>query len=377
MDVKKLKYLFAALVVLLILVVMLLVRIFAAPAAELLPETEPVTEPTAEPTAAPTTEPPTESTEPPFDQEANTFLLTFVGDCTFGSDYRLYGSPGSFGDFVGTDYDYPFRNVAEYFRNDDFTIANLEGVLLDEGYTDKQGFAFHGPVAYTNILTGSSVEAVTLANNHSMDYGRTGYASTVDALTAADVAFVEKDKFTLYTTERGLTIGLVAASFVVNLEQLAQDVEGLRSEGAELIIMAIHWGGEGYYRPIAEQESLAHKMIDCGVDIVYGSHPHVLQKIEEYAGGIIYYSMGNFCFGGNHWPPDSDSVVLQQQVYRDEEGYLHLGELTRIPACVSSNPPQNNFQPTPYPEGSEEYERAMSKLDGSFTGGNLVVNYDS
>ena len=150
----------------------------------------------------------------------------------------------------------------------------------------------------------------------------------------------------------------------------------MRKAGAEIIIVAFHWGSEGVYRPDGGQTANAHACIDAGADIVYGHHPHVLQKIEEYNGGIIYYSLGNFSFGGNNFPQDYDSAVLQQEVIRTVEGEIKLGKLTIIPVSCSSITSHNNFQPTPYPVDSEEYARVMSKLDGTFKGPNLYVNYD-
>lgn len=328
----------------------------------------PETQPAAEPTTVPTTQPLPER-----------FVLTFAGDCTLGSDPQHYGVKYSLIHTVGEDYDYPFRNVAEYFKNDDFTIVNLEGVLTEStsGRNSSALFTFRGPTAYTQILTGSSVEAVTLANNHTMDYGKQGYESTKEALTAAEVTYVEKDGTALYTTGSGLTIGLYAAAFSLDTAGMRQAVADLRAQGAEIVIAAVHWGNEGQYRPTNEQKQRAYAMIDAGVDIVYGSHPHVLQPIEEYGDGIIYYSMGNFCFGGNNYPRDLDSVVLQQEVIREPDGSVRLGELTRIPCSVSSLPVQNNFQPTPYEEGSDPYQRVLDKLSGAWKGADLVVDYDS
>lgn len=356
----------------------------APPTAPTMPsvQTEPVTvpetvAPTTEATEAPTTEPTTvPTTEPP---EPERFLLTFAGDCTLGSDPEHYGVMYSLIYTVGEDYDYPFRNVAEYFRNDDFTIVNLEGVLTEStsGRNTSSLFTFRGPTAYTQILTGSSVEAVTLANNHTMDYGKQGYESTTNVLTEAEIAYVEKDGTALYTTESGLTIGLYAASFNIDAAGMKKAVADLRSQGAEIVIAAVHWGNEGQYRPTNQQKQNAHAMIDAGVDIVYGSHPHVLQPIEEYGDGIIYYSMGNFCFGGNNYPRDLDSVVLQQEVIREPDGTVRLGQLTQIPCSVSSLPVQNNFQPTPYEEGSELYQRVLDKLSGAWKGPDLVVDYSS
>lgn len=342
-------------------------------------ETEPVTEETTEATTEPEeTEP--ETTEAPTEPEPKEqhYWLTFAGDCTLGSDRSNYGVKYSFIDTIGEDYDYPFRNVAEYFKNDDFTFINLEGVLADEGRHSGAMFTFRGPTAYTKILTGSSVEAVTLANNHVMDYGKDGYASTKKVLEEAGVAYVEKDGWAMYTTESGLKIGMYAISFTMNGPDMKAKISQMRSEGAEIVIVAAHWGVEGSYRPNGEQTNFAHNCIEYGADIVYGSHPHVLQKIETYKDKPIFYSMGNFCFGGNHWPPDLDSVILQQEVIRDENGEISLGELRIIPvSCNSLTTGQNNFQPTPCEEGSDRYKRIISKLDGSFKGANLNVDYDA
>ena len=234
------------------------------------------------------------------------FLLTFAGDCTFGTDQPIYGQEGSFVQLVGEDTDYPFRNVERFFLEDDFTMVNLEGVLLDEGYSGKTGFAFRGPTDYVRILSEHGVQAVTIANNHTMDFGIKGYESTKEALTRAEVSFAEEGVPTVFTTDRGLKIGLLATSLTVGmqdkyakelLEKLEDQIALLREQGAELIVYALHWGGEGYYHPIADQVTFAHQLIDAGVDILYGTHPHVLQSVEEYHGGIIYYSLGNFSFG--------------------------------------------------------------------------------
>ena len=352
------------------------------------PDTDPYV-PGTLPTEAPTeatgaTEAPTEATEAPTEEvteptetepEEQRYILTFVGDCTLGSMPKNFTTSSSFVQTIGEDYDFPFRHVADIFKNDDFTMINLESVLADEGSGANKTFVFRGPTAYTNILTGSSVEAVTLANNHTMDFGKAGYDSTKEALEGAGVAYVEQDKTMLFTTESGLTIGVYAACFTINEADMRSDIAKLRNQGAEIVIAALHWGLEGKYRPNSSQEQLGRAAIDAGADIVYGHHPHVLQKIEEYKDGIIFYSLGNFSFGGNTFPRDRDSAIVQQEILRDENGKVSLGELTIIPVSISSMAGQNNFQPIPYEEGTEEYKRTLSKLDGTFKGADLVVDY--
>lgn len=340
---------------------------------------EPTTAPTTQETEAPTAETttaPTETEPAETEPREQRYVLTFVGDCTLGSEPGSFASQYSFVGTIGENYDYPFQNVVQYFENDDFTMINLECVFADSGAAADKRFTFRGPTAYTEILTGASVEAVTLANNHTLDFGTAGYNTTKEVLEQAGVDYVEQDKTCLITTESGLVIGLYADAFQFNYAEINSNVAKLREQGAEIVICAFHWGTEGSYRATSAQQSFAKAAIDAGADIVYGHHPHVLQKIEEYNGGIIYYSLGNFSFGGNNYPKDLDSAVLQQEVIRDVDGTVRLGELTIIPVSCSSMEVQNNFQPTPYPEGSAEYDRVLSKLDGTFSGPDLYVSYN-
>lgn len=363
-----------------ILIAILLLAGLAVSAASCSREPVQETAPTVPPTAAaetlpmetqPSTEPTTQPTEP----EPEVFTLTFAGDCTLGTNPGMYYAPWGFVQTVGEDYGYPFQNVLSYFENDDFSMVNLEGPLCDSGNPVVKKHTFRGPTSYVNILTQNSVEAVTLANNHTLDYGPNGYESTLATLDAAAMPYVAENTSLLITTERGLTIGIYAAWYNTwDMEDLKTEVAALREQGAELIVYAVHWGTEGSYRPEPHQVELAHEIIDAGVDIIYGSHPHVLQNVEEYNGGIIYYSLGNFAFGGNMYPKDLDTAVLQQQVIRYADGTVELGQLTRIPCSVSSIEIRNNFQPTPFAEGTEDYDRVMSKLDGTFTGPNLQVS---
>ena len=137
----------------------------------------------------------------------------------------------------------------------------------------------------------------------------------------------------------------------------------------------MHWGLEGSYRVTESQKQLGRAAIDAGADIVYGSHPHVLQQIDEYNGGYIVNSLGNWSFGGNTAPRDRDTAIVQFTVKRDVDGSVSVEGWEAIPCCLSSTPGVNDYRPEPYAEGSEEYERTMSKLLGSFTGPDLVVDY--
>lgn len=306
--------------------------------------------------------------------EEERFLLTFVGDCTLGANPKNSYAEVGFPKVVGEDYAYPFKNVVSFFESDDATFVNLEGTLTDKGNPADKTYTFRGTPAYSHILTDNSVEVVTLANNHSFDYGQAGYDSTRTVLEEAGIPFVERDSSLLLELDCGLKVGLYGMVYYkLDAEDMQAEIADLRARGAELVIVAPHWGVEGSYRPTQLQQDVGHAAIDAGADIVWGSHPHVLQPIETYGNGIIYYSMGNFCFGGNSKPEDFDTALLQQEVIRSPEGQISLGSLTIVPCSISSEDRLNNYQPTPMAADSEEYARVLRKLDGSFDGPNLKI----
>ena len=340
----------------------------AAPSLE---ETNPSTIPeeTVEATEAATeeiTEAPTEEpTEAPTERRDGFFTLTFVGDCTFGSTAATWEYESSFIQVVGDDYRYPFAKVVDIFENDDFTLANLEGPLTEVGEPMQKQFVFRGLPAYTAILTENSVEAVTIANNHILDYGFEGRSATMEALKEAGVAYGAREQTFLYTTESGLTVGVYCDDFAFDRVHIADSIAALREQGAEIVICAFHWGQEQTYEPTQNEIDWGHIAIDAGADIVAGHHPHVLQPVEYYKNGVIFYSLGNFSFGGNTNPADSDTAILQQEVFRGPDGTMNLGTLTVIPCSVSSTKGQNDYQPMPLEEGSDAYNRVMEKLFGA------------
>ena len=292
------------------------------------------------------------------------FLLTFAGDCTIGGAGNKFSDPVSFYSVVGEDYGYPFENVISWFENDDFSMVNLEGPLTESLQNANKKHFFRGPTSYVNILTQNSIEAVTLANNHTQDYFQVGYDETVATLTQAGVAFVEKDNSAIYTTASGLTIGMYAVSFDhISKQEILDAIAALEAnEAVDLVIFAPHWGTEYTYTPHGMHRELAHALIDAGADIIFGTHPHVLQPMETYNGGLIMYSMGNFVFGGIVYPEDFDTAIVQQEVIREPDGTIRLGETAAIPCSLTSTPGHNNYQPTPYEEDSYSYRQVMSKL---------------
>lgn len=273
--------------------------------------------------------------------------ITAVGDCTFGTDIAAAGD-GSFDSFAesyGTSYF--FENVRDIFAEDDLTIVNFEGTLSEQGEREDKLFAFRGSPDYVNILTSSSVEAANMANNHSMDYGKISRTDTKNYLTEAGILNF-RGKRIAYTEINGIKIALAGVNILNDVEKTYfEEVVRTAKANADLVILSVHWGEEKATEPNDEQKEFAHKAIDCGADLVLGTHPHVLQGIEKYNGKYIAYSLGNFCFGGNNNPSDKDSVIYRQTFTVNAGNVSDDDNVTLIPCRISSADGYNDYKPTP------------------------------
>ena len=289
--------------------------------------------------------------------------LSVVGDCTLGTDeYFDYDtSLNAYYENYGADYF--MANVKSIFSKDDLTIANFEGTLTESTEREDKQFAFKAPASYANILTAGSVEAVNTANNHSHDYGEESFNDTLKALDTANILHFGYDE-TAVTEVKGVKVGLVGIyelnDHLGREEQLKQNIAKVKQDGAQLIVVIFHWGNEKEEVPDENQKTLGHLAIDEGADLVCGHHPHVLQGIEEYKGKNIVYSLGNFCFGGNAYPSDMDTIIFQQTFTIDQNGVKDDNVTNIIPCSISSDSDYNNYQPTPA-EG-EESTRIMQKI---------------
>ena len=173
------------------------------------------------------------------------------------------------------------------------------------------------------------------------------------------------DKYTsIFTTSKGIKIGMVGLGNDTNASKVYGLIDDLKKEGAAIIIASCHFGQEGVYEPTSRQKKIAHELIDYGVDIVVGTHPHRLQPIEKYNGHYIFYSLSNFCFGGNYSLTDPDSVIIQCDFIMDGDGSKCVDYRLRVyPYSQTSTRPGNDFCPKPYAWESEDYFRVMQRLN--------------
>lgn len=290
--------------------------------------------------------------------------VSLMGDCTLGTDENFAYDTSLNAYFLYQGADYFFENVRSILEADDLSIINMEGPLTESTARNGELFAFKGDPEFVNILSGSSVEAANLANNHSHDYGEQSFTDTKKILEDAGISTFGYDD-TAIVTVKGINVGLVGIyelhDHLERMQQLKDNIAKVKADGADLISAIFHWGNERETVPDYNQMTLAHAAIDNGADLVIGHHPHVLQGIEEYRGKYIAYSLGNFCFGGNSAPSDMDTMIFQQTFTIRNGEVLADQNINLIPCSISSEAGFNNYQPTPS-EGSEA-ERIRQKIE--------------
>ena len=302
--------------------------------------------------------------DPSLPKEPVSLTVSVVGDCTLGTDENFDYDTSLNAYYESYGADYFFANVKSIFSADDLTIANFEGTLTDSEAREDKQFAFKAPAEFADILTAGSIEAVNTANNHSHDYGEQSFSDTMAALDSRGIVHFGYDE-TAVMEIKGVKVGLVGIyelnDHLGREEQLKQNIAKVKENGAQIIIVIFHWGNEKEEVPDSNQTTLGRLAIDEGADLVCGHHPHVLQGIEEYKGKNIVYSLGNFCFGGNSYPSDMDSMIFQQTFTVDQNGLKEDNVTNIIPCSISSDYDYNNYQPTPA-EG-EEADRILQKIN--------------
>lgn len=239
-------------------------------------------------------------------EDAQSVSLIFAGDIV------LDGQPGK---AIAQGRD-PFAPFAAILQDADIRVANLECVVATVGEPQDKIFTFRANPRTLDILN-RHVDAVSIANNHSGDFGRPAFAEMLGLLDQHHVLHfggghnLAEAHTPLIVERNGIRIALLGynefmpRSFEADAdapgtawsedEQVVADIQKARSfYKADLVIPIMHWGWENEMKANARQRRLARLMIDAGADAVIGGHPHVTQDIETYRGKLIVYSVGNF-----------------------------------------------------------------------------------
>lgn len=269
-------------------------------------------------------------------------------------------------------YDYPFVHVRPLWADSALVVGNLEGPLTERatGKAEKQYVFRSPPDRVTRALVAAGIGAVSLANNHTLDYGADGLADTTAALQAAGIAYAGAGsdsrgaRAPAFIAAGRRRVALLAYSATLPEEFFAgastpgtafaheahvrADVAAARAR-ADIVLVSFHWGREGTTELRDYQTKLGHAAIEAGAQAVLGHHPHILQGVERYRDGIIFYSLGNFVFG-SYSKTATRSMIAKLHFIADassdkKTATLRLREVELLPINVDNV--ALNFQPVP------------------------------
>ena len=217
----------------------------------------------------------------------------------------------------GGDWRFPWYFVADQLSSADLVFLNHEGVMSDVGQDAGGVYSFNFPLSALDGLLFAGVDVVSLANNHSFDWGGVALCDTRRRLSkygigsvGAGCSYAEASAPHIHVFDDGSRVGFLGyTSFHslgvagdtspgisdYTLDVMRKDVAALK-EDVDVVFVSLHWGEEYQSRSNMKQQQVGRALIDAGADVIVGHHPHVIQETEEYNGGWIFYSLGNFIF---------------------------------------------------------------------------------
>lgn len=249
-----------------------------------------------------------------------------------------------------------FEHVAPELQAADLAICHLEATISNGPVTGYPRFG--APWELVEAIAQAGWDGCSLASNHAFDFGADGVVRTIQAMEEANLAFtgaaLDRESRSdaryrvngIQVSHLSYTYGLNGARLpegenwwvnLIDVEVIADDAEEARSEGAEFVVVSLHWGVEYRRMPSASQERLAREIAALGtVDLLIGHHAHVLQPIDRIDNMWVVYGLGNFL--SNQGPAcctasSGDGAVLHVEIGDSPDG-LAVGTITYTPTWV-------------------------------------------
>ncbi len=286
-------------------------------------------------------------------EEEEELVLSFVGDVMFDRSVAAFiKSKGA---------DYIFEGYEKHFRASDIVFANLETSVCSRGEPEEEKeYTFRSSPKLVPFLKKYNFLAVSIANNHAMDYGREAFREGLGILKENGIAYggggySKKEALEGAVIEKkGLRIGFIAftgvvpsvdwyagknrsgiiGGYKVHEPEVLEAVSSLK-ERCDILVVSMHWGKEGQTEPRQQEKELAHKLVDAGADVVMGHHPHVVQSAELYDDRLILYSLGNFIFTTSYARISNNTIMAT--AHFDKNGKLKKTEA--VPGIINSGRP--------------------------------------
>lgn len=327
--------------------------------------------------------------------EDTTIHLTAIGDIMcHGPNYKAayISSTDSY------DFSPFFKNISSYTSKADLTIGNLETTFAGKarGYSGYP--TFNSPSELGQAIKDIGVDVLGTANNHCMDKGYSGLSSTLDVLDEMEFSHMgtsrsdEEQNSILVRNVNGINIAFLAftygtngitipkdKSFCVNLidkDLILKQLESAKRMNVDMICVNMHWGVEYQTSPNSEQKDLADFLFKNGVDIIFGSHPHVLQPMEKRTVTLddgstkdcfVIYSLGNFISNQSD-VNTQDTIILNLQITKSgKDGKISIDSFDYIPVyCYNKgSSSKNRYELIDLKKSISDYENGTSSISSS------------
>ncbi|WP_155402919.1 CapA family protein [Methanosarcina mazei] len=262
-----------------------------------------------------------------------------------------------------------FSNVSDTLKKGDIIFGNLECVLSDININNKSlaSVSLRGAEKSINELKSAGFNILSIANNHILQHGELSLMRTKELLQqhgiqGIGVSETKEESRKVYVMEiKGVKIGFLAYCLIgdktayCSVDSPSEIIGDVKDANAkvDILVVSMHWGNEFIRKPSSQQFELGHAIIDAGAKLILGHHPHVLQGVEKYNGGIIVYSLGNFVF--DMWERKMrESMILSVNLSKKGVEKFEIK-----PVII-----EKDFRPCPL-EGAEK-DKLLSQITGEF-----------
>lgn len=283
---------------------------------------------------------PSQTLPPTEDREPQVSLLA-VGDIMMSRSVGLAIRQAN-------NFDYPFEKIKEAFAGGDIIFANLESPIISGRAVQPGEMSFRMDPGVEQALQKINVNVVSLANNHTPNWGAQGLKDTFKYLTAAGILYVGAGEDDIranepkYITRNGITFAFLAyndpsvvpvnyeaasshfGTAFTRIDKMTAAVREAKQQ-ADFVVVSMHDGTEYVQKLSDTQINFAHAAIDAGAELVIGHHPHVVQRVEEYKGKYILYSLGNFVFD-QQWSEQTKEGAMVKIIF-NKKGMQHISFL--------------------------------------------------
>lgn len=296
--------------------------------------------------------------------DGESVTLLFTGDMLVHNAISRMGATYAKGTDAAFDFNPMFDQVRSVISAADLAICHQEVTLGVPGYTIGVFPALSAPGEFASAVAGAGYDGCSTASNHATDYGGAGVESTIRVLEEAGLrhtgtALTEDQSHGVLYELEDLTVGHLSATYGVQMhkpdhewsvglitknqitrdtDRIIRDAEALKADGADWVVVSLHWGNQYQVATTAFQRNVAEILTASdAIDMIVGHHAHVVQAIEQVNGKLVAFGLGNFLSNqsaGYSGPNTEDGVVLMVRLRSNTDGEWSLWDTVYMPTWV-------------------------------------------